>query len=562
MSKTTGARLFAEMIRAYGITHLFYVPQIISRALAALDDSPVKRIVAHSEKAAAYMADGYARARGGPGICMAQPVGASNLASGLRDAALAGSPVIAISGGPAAATRNRNAYQEIDDLTQFDAVTKLNTTVDHVSRLPDMLRQAFRSATSGAPGPVHLRFPGRHGEGPLAECDEQDARAEPQFAHVPPFRPCAEATHLQAAAALLMAAERPVIIAGGGVQVSGAQAALLALAERWQIPVATSPNGKGVILDAHPLAFGVVGTYSRSSSNRAVAEADLVFFVGSPAGGLVTANWRIPGPGARVIQLDIDAEHLGRNYPNAASLHGDARMTLQALLAVTPAPASPSPARAAWLAQVRTWSDAWRAETQPLLDSSAVPLRPERLCSEITRALPPNGVVVADTGHAAMWTSTLVELTHRDQRYIRCAGSLGWALPGAIGVKCALPERPVLCFTGDGGMHYHLSELETAARHKINLVVVVNNNSALNQEINSVETIYGGQGKGRSDELWRFGDVDFAKVAEAMGCKGIRVTQPEQLAPALQLAFSLHQPVVIDVVTDVRAFARKAWVPA
>ena len=559
MSKTTGAKILAEMLQGYGITHLFYVPQVISRTLLVLDDTPVRRVVAHSEKAAAYMADGYARARGGPGICMSQPIGASNLASGLRDAYLAGSPVIAITGGPAAATRNRNAYQEVEDFSQFDSVTKLNTTVDAVSRLPDTVRQAFRTATSGAPGPVHLRFPGRHGEGPLGECEGLDSSVEPQFAQVPPFRPLAEPAHVQNAAALLATARRPIIIAGGGVHASGAQAQLVALAERLNIPVATSPNGKGVILDTHRLSVGVVGTYSRSAANRAVAEADLVFFVGSPAGGLVTANWRIPGAGAKVMQLDIDPEELGRNYPNAVSLAGDARVTLAALLeACGPEQAD----RSAWLAGIGAGLAAWRAETQPMLVSDAVPLRPERICHEITRALPGDGVLVADTGHSAMWTSTLVDLTQPGQRYIRCAGSLGWALPGALGVKCALPERPVVCFAGDGGVHYHLSELETAARHGINLVLVVNNNSGLNQEVNNVETIYGGQDRGRSHEMWRFGNVDFAKVAEVMGCVGMRVERPEQIAPALKEALKMNRPVVIDAVSDARAFARKAWVPA
>ncbi len=160
MPKTTGAQLLAEMIRGYGLTHVFYVPQVIPRGLVAMEDAGIRRVVAHSEKAAAYMADGYARARGGPGICLAQPIGASNLASGLRDPFMARSPVIAISGGPAVPSRYRHAYQEVEDFTQFDAVTKANFTVDSPSRLPDLLRQAFRTATSGMPGPVHLRFQG------------------------------------------------------------------------------------------------------------------------------------------------------------------------------------------------------------------------------------------------------------------------------------------------------------------------------------------------------------------------------------------------------------------
>jgi acetolactate synthase-1/2/3 large subunit len=204
----------------------------------------------------------------------------------------------------------------------------------------------------------------------------------------------------------------------------------------------------------------------------------------------------------------------------------------------------------------------WRASAKPMLDSDAKPIRPERICREISDNLPENGVLVSDTGHAGMWTSTLVELRHPGQRYIRCSGSLGWGFPGALGVKCALPDQPVLLFTGDGGMHYHLSELETALRHNINLVVLVNNNSAYNQEIASVERMYGGQGKGRSEELYRFSNFNFAEVARAMGCEGIRVEDPGEIKGALTRAFAMNKPVVIDVVSDLRAFAKTAWVPA
>lgn len=315
MTTTTGAKIFAEIMQGYGITHIFYVPQVVSKALVAMEGMNIRRVVAHSEKAAAYMADGYARERGGPGVCMAQPIGASNLASGLRDAYMAHSPVIAISGGPAPASRYRHLYQEVEDLVQFDPVTKSNVCVDDPSRLPDLLRQAFRTATSGAPGPVHLRFQGRLSEVPLGETKVQ-ALVEPQFSRVPAFRPEPEQERVREAAAVLAQAARPIIIAGGGVVSSQAQRELVELAEKLQIPVATSPNGKGVIADTHPLSLGLVGSYSRECGNRAVAEADLVFFVGSAAGGMVTANWSIVMPGTTVIQLDIEPTELGRNYPN------------------------------------------------------------------------------------------------------------------------------------------------------------------------------------------------------------------------------------------------------
>ena len=189
-------------------------------------------------------------------------------------------------------------------------------------------------------------------------------------------------------------------------------------------------------------------------------------------------------------------------------------------------------------------------------------MRPERICREITVALPENGVVVSDTGHAGMWSGQMFDITKPGQRYIRCEGSLGWGLPGAMGVKCALPEQPVVCFTGDAGLYYHLPELETAARHGINLVVVINNNSALNQEIPLVNAAYKEKRDALSDELWRFQkNADLAKVAEALGCAAFRVEKPAQLEALLPRAVAMNRPVVLDCISDDQALAPVAWLP-
>src|SRR5919112_1601405 len=187
MGKMTGARLFAEMMRGYEVSHIFFVPAFMLKAFAEMEDMPIARVMVHGEKAAAYMADGYARASRKPGVCMAQHVGASNLAAGLRDAYLAGSPVIAMTGGPAPLARYRHAYQELEDFSQFEPTTKFNANVGHIARLPDLIRQAFREATSGAPGPVHLQFLGHHAEVAMAEAD-LDVLAEERFKSVPPYR--------------------------------------------------------------------------------------------------------------------------------------------------------------------------------------------------------------------------------------------------------------------------------------------------------------------------------------------------------------------------------------
>ncbi|HXF66498.1 MAG TPA: thiamine pyrophosphate-binding protein, partial [Burkholderiales bacterium] len=398
-----------------------------------------------------------------------------------------------------------------------------------------------------------------HGEVAQAEGD-LELRVEERFARVPPYRPAAEEADVRRALEALEAASRPIIVAGGGVVWSEAQREVVALAERLSVPVATSLHAKGTIPDTHPLAVGVVGTYSRACANRAVAEADLVFYIGSRTGSQVTARWQVPRPGAAVMHLDLDPREIGRNYPTRVGLLGDARTVLRQLLDAAGAPRSER--RASWLARVRALVQEWRAAVAAVAGSDAVPMRPERVCREISRVLPEGAILVSDTGHSGIWTGAFVDFTRPGQRLIRCAGSLGWGLPGAIGVKCAAPERPVVCFAGDGGLYYHLAELETAARYGVNLVVVVNNNGALNQEIPHFDRAYGGDPGERGRELWGFSPVNFARVAESLGCEGVRVERPAEVAPALERALAARHPVVLDVVTDHRAFSPKTWTGA
>ena len=557
MPRMSGARLFAQMMEGYGVTHIYFVPAFMLKAFAEMEDLPIRRIMVHGEKAAAYMADGYARASGKPGVCMAQMIGASNLAAGLRDAHMAGAPVIAVTGGPTPQSRYRHAYQEVDDVTQFDTVTKFNAQVDTVTRLPDLLRQAFRVATTGAPGPVHLRIQSHLGQITEEEA-ELDPLVEKMYQRAPAFRPEPDVERVRDALAALAAAKRPVIVAGGGVIRSGAQAEVVELAEKLRIPVATALNAKAAMLDAHPLAIGVPGAYSRDCANRVLHEADLVFFVGSHCGGQVTNNWMFPPPGTRVIQLDIDPSELGRNYPNVVSILGDAQVSLRRMIDAAP---SPGGERGDWNGRVQQIVAEWRAANAATRNSDATPIRPERICRDISEMLPADGVVVSDTGHAGIWTARFIELTHPGQSYYRTAGSLGWGFPAALGVKCALPDRAVVCFTGDGGFYYHIAELETARRHGINAVIVVNNNSALNQEIKLNDTAYGGKQRGRAEEMWRFPDINFAQVAESFGCVGIRVEKPGELQNALKRAIGLNKPVVVDVVSDMYAIAPHPWNP-
>ena len=557
MPSMTGARFLAETLREYGVTHVFFVPAIIRRALVEMEDVGIKRIISHGEKSAAYMADAYARVTGKPGLCFAQSVGAVNLAAGLQDAYLGVSPVIAITGHRPPMHRHRNSYQEVEHSKPFASVTKYSAEVETVEQLPHLLRQAFREVTTGQTLPAHLDFSGISGDVITDGIMDTDVIVEEPFTQRPAFRPAPEPERVREAARILSQAERPVIVAGGGVTASGAEAELVRLAEMLNIPVATGLNAKGSIPENHPLSVGVVGSYSRWSANRVVSEADLVLFVGSHTGSQITLDWRIPAEGTPVIQIDIDASELGRSYPAAYGLQGDAKRTLEAMLDVL----EPMGGNASWVSRAQEHVQNWRDEHEPVLTSNAVPIRPERLCQELTDFLPSDAVLVADTGHAGIWTGSMVDLNHEGQSYLRAAGSLGWGLPAALGAKCGVPDRPVVCWTGDGGMWYHIGELETAVRYGINAVIVVHNNGGLNQDRRGDEAAYEGREGGNSGELWRFNDTDFAQIAESMGALGIRVTDPNQINSALDQAVSANRPAVVDIVSDGDVAAAAPWGP-
>jgi acetolactate synthase-1/2/3 large subunit len=344
-----------------------------------------------------------------------------------------------------------------------------------------------------------------------------------------------------------------VIVAGGGVRASGAAAELVALAEALRIPVATSLNGKDSIPGHHPLSVGVVGTYSRESANRVVNRADLVCFIGTETGGMTTHFWAVPKIGTPAIQIDIDAQALGRNYPFEAAVNGDAKVTLARML--EHADRGSAARRQAWIAEAQSICKEWAAKYQFALASDAMPMRPERLCGELGRHMPDDAIVVVDTGHAGMWMGGMFDLKSPRQSYIRSAGHLGWAFPAGLGAKCAVPERPVVTFTGDAGFWYHIAEVETAVRWKINAVTVVNNNGGGNQSKRGFDRVYGGEQTEGGRSLWTFNKMNFAQLAEDMGAVGIRVEKPSEIAGALAQALKADRPVVIDVVTDIDALA-------
>ncbi len=354
---------------------------------------------------------------------------------------------------------------------------------------------------------------------------------------------------------MISQARRPVIIAGGGVIASEAWQEVSELAEMLTIPVATTLNGKMTLPADHPLNVGVVGRYSHWSANQVVSSADLVIAIGTRLGGMATWDWQVPPPDMPTIQIGIDPSELGRNFPAKVSLLGDARVTVRRLIEALE-PVSP---RQEVLAEVQEVVSQGQSEFAPLINSNASPMRPERICKEIVEHLPSDALVVSDTGHSGIWSGVMMQLKQAGLSYLRCVGSLGWGLPGSIGAKVALPQRPVLCFTGDGGFWYHIAELETALRHGINPVIVVNDNHSLNQEKGPIDRAYGGKAYGRAyQDLMMFMDVDLAKMAQAIGCYAERIERPEDIGGAMERAFASGRIAVLDIVSDIEAMAPQA----
>jgi acetolactate synthase-1/2/3 large subunit len=541
----TVARVIADQLKSCGVDHFFCVTGGDQPLWIALDDVGITIVPCRSEHAAVYAADGYARLTGRPAFVYGQfGPGVASVASGLADAYWAMSPVVSLTSSTRSRSRYRFEYQELDQVPMHTPVTKWAATVPRPDRAAELVRAAIRQAIGVPPGPVHLELPADMlGE----EAGDQAVYPLPAFAQIPGPRAGADPSTLGAAADLLLGAQRPVILAGGGVLLSGACAELAELVAVTGIPVATSMGGKGAIAETHDLALGVVGRYSRKVANDILAEADLVLAVGCRLGGLATDGWRKPSPQARIIHIDANPAVLGATYREEVSILADARLGLAALTAEIRGRGDGG-GPGTWAKQAGERVQAWRGEVAKAQASSRPgALHPAAVNAAMRDVLEPADILVADTGYMGAWTGALFEVTEAGRHYLRAAGSLGWAFPAAIGASLAAPDATVLCVSGDGGIGYHLMELETALRCGAPVVVVVLNNQSLAFEYHDQRWLFDNRIVPQVND---FLDVNYADVAVACGAGGIRVTQPEQLGPALAKAVSARGPFLVDVLVD------------
>jgi acetolactate synthase-1/2/3 large subunit len=547
-NEMTGGEAMARMLQAFKSGPMFGMGGF--QLLAFYDAARRLKLDHHlinDERCGAFAADAYAKVSGRVGLVDATlGPGATNLATGLVEALNAGTPVVAFIGDTNRMHAGKNMTQEARQVEILRPACKELLRIEEAARIPELIRRAFQVATSGRPGPVVVAVPEDvcHGTLPFEEeAFAVDARCEA----APSIRCRPAADDLARAAKLLAGAKRPLMLCGGGVHISQAADDVSAFARAQVIPVAHTMTGKGSIACTDPLSAGLFGRYDRIA-NALIEDADVLLVAGCKLGEIATKRFTIPKKGKTVIHLDILPEEFGRTYQPAVALWGDVREGIRDLGAALAGDAKRLAAeRADYAADVAKRMSTWRAGVQERLTSSETPINVARMLHELNGVMPEDGILVADGGFAAHWAGLIYDTKRAGRGFVPDRGfaSIGYGLPGAIGAALAGKARPVVSLTGDGGFNMSLGDLETARRMGLSFAVVVFNNAASGY-VKALQHLMYGKGAYQSSDL---AETNYARVAEAMGCTGIRVESPGELAGAFRRGLAASgRPVVIDVV--------------
>ncbi len=548
MNELSGAEAVVRLLQHHGVTHIFGLCGDTSLpfydALFRLDHG-ITHILTRDERHAAYMADAYARVTRKPGVCEGPSGGgATYILPGIVEANESSIPILAITTDIATSSRGRFALTELDQDALFRPVTKWNTVIGSAGELPRMVRRAFREMTTGRPGAVHLGLPFDVQRAPV---DPETVWADPGFTHYPATSLSPEPETVEVLADHLLAAERPLIICGGGVVISGAEEELCELAERLSIPVATSISGQGSIAETHPLAVGVVGSNGGTYETRdIVGSSDLVLFIGCRAGSVTTERWCHPSTsGPTILHIDCDPSVIGANYQTEVSVLGDARSTLVYLNAVLDQ-REIGPRNGKIIETRIANAKARKFEAfDALASSDEIPIRPERLIACLAKLLQDDAVIVADPGTPCPYVSAYYPQRIAGRQFIsnRAHGALGFALPASVGAAIGRPEVKTVAMMGDGSFGMACGELETIARLNLPITLIVVSNAVYGW-------IKAGQRSGFNERYFSvdFSQTDHADVARGFGIEAWRVSEPDDLQAVLAKALAHPRPCLVDVL--------------
>jgi acetolactate synthase I/II/III large subunit len=547
-NEMTGGEALARMLQAHQVGPMFGMGGF---QLLPFYDAARRLGLQHNlindERCAVFIADAYAKVSGRVGVCDATlGPGATNLVTGLVEALNAGSPMVVIVGDSHRGHSWKNMTQESRQIDILAPACKELIRVEMIERLPELTRRAFAVATSGRPGPVVLDVPEdiAHGTFPF---DAAELVADPRHQQIPAHRIRPSADALAEAVSALRSARRPIVLAGGGVHLSDACEVLQAFAQELNIPVAHTMTGKGAIACSHPLSAGLFGRYDRIA-NDLIAQSDCLLVVGCKLGEIATRRFTLIPDSVPLIHVEMVAEEMGRTTPATVPVWADVREGVRDLHeALSPTAAEQRADRQSWVDGVASKMAVWSEEVRGRLESNEVPVNMARMLNELNLRMPEDGLLVADGGFAAHWGGLLFNTKRAGRGFIPDRGfaSIGYGLPGTMGARLAAPDAPVMGITGDGGFNMVLGELETARRMKLGFGLIVVNNAASGY-VKALQHLMYGEGNYQSSDL---AESNYADVANALGCEGIRVEHPDQLTAAIDRGLAARDvPVIIDVV--------------
>lgn len=533
--KQSGAQILIKCLEEEKVRAIFGYPGgAVLDIYDALYDSSLKHFLVRHEQGAAHAADGYARATGKPGVCLATSgPGATNLVTGLANAYMDSIPMVAFTGQVATHMIGRDSFQEADIYGITLPITKHNFLVKDVKELPRVVKESFHLATTGRPGPVLIDLP-------KDVCQEKTDLKYPKVSQLRGYRPVLDGhpEKISEAAAAITGARRPVICAGGGAISSGSSEVLRQLAELCAIPVTTTLMGKGVFPENHLLSLGMLGMHGTKYANYAVNECDLLITIGARFSDRVTVRADAFAPKARIIHIDIDPAEIGKNVQVDIPIVGDVKRVLEQLCQVVQARTETEE----WSAKIREWKDKY-----PLRYHHNGKIKPQFVIEQIYEVTGGNAIIATEVGQNQMWAAQFYTFT-KPRTFISSGGlgTMGFGLPAAIGAQIGKPGETVFNIAGDGSIQMNIQELATAADYKLPLKVAILNNNYLGMVRQWQDIFYNGR--------LAYSDIsgpDYVKLAEAYGAVGMQVTRPEDVRRALQEAMQVEdRPVLIDFVVD------------
>ena len=550
--KMNGARTIVEMLKRYQVEVLFGVPGDTSIKLyEALYDNQehITHVLAKDERSAAFMADAYARLSHKPGVCEC-PSGAGSLYTvpGVAEANASSIPVIAITSDVPLSGEGKQTITELDTQKLYESITKWAYVIKSVDKVPEVMRRAFRIATTGRPGAVHLAVPKEVLLGDFPET-ENLLYGDENCCEYPAFRTRGARVELEKMVTHMVNAEKMTLIVGGGANHSQAGKAVQALAEWMAAPVVSTISGQGVMPDDHPLALGVIGDNGfHPHAHSAIEEADVLLYIGCKMGSVSTINWTMPSkkPGRKILQIDLNPEMLGNNFPNTLSVAGDARLVVEDLITLLKGKTAHRQA-SAWVKALNERRRAFWQEAKKEFDAATTPLKPQRIIAELNRHLDTTAIVISDAGTPTPYTTRYLRLAAENSRFIipRSYGGLGYAIPAVVGAHFARPDAKLVGLFGDGSLGMSAGELETVSRLNIPAVLIHFNNSSFGW-IKALQKLHCNEKYFSVD----FNPNDPAKVAQGFGVKAISITTVEELQKGLETAFSSRAPIFLDVKSE------------